>query len=204
MIIKGKAVTKFMAALRRGSGIDFRKRPPRFRFDCTHVRGGSIIDVFSAENLVTKEGGVHLANSYFKGSGFTSAHYLGLISSASYASTPDVDDVAANLSGTGNGWAECSASYAPNYSTPSSTNRGTLTGGWGTPSSADPVVLAQSATIDFTFSEGGTVKGAFIAGGATRLSTTGPLYSAALFSGDKTVSTSDQLLVSVSVSFDVG
>jgi hypothetical protein len=201
----GSMTDALLAKLIRSGGVDFRRHAPRFRFDCVHIHHGEVIDEFYAENLVTIEGGKDLLTQYFKGSAYTAANYLGLISGASYTSGPTSADTAANLSGVGNSWAECSATYAPNYSTPSGTNRGALSGNWGTPTTADPVVLARTGTVDFTFSGTGTVKGAFIAGGATRLSTTAPLYSAALFSGDKTISSvGDQLLVTVSVSIDVG
>ena len=175
--------------------------PPRFRYDCELFRGGVKVDEWSAENVVTTEGGTDLVNKYFKGSGYTAAWYLGLISSVSYASTPDIADVAANLGGTTNGWAECSASYAPNYDTPAGTNRAAIT--FGSPSGTDPVQLSSASTIDITFSENGTVKGAFIAAGTTRLSTTAPLYSAALFAADKTVADNDQLRITVTCTVDL-
>lgn len=192
---------KFDAVLVRAATLGARHAVPRFRYDVVHLRAGREIDAFFAENVVTTEGATDLVNKYFKGSAYTAGWYLGLISGASYTTPPAIGNTAANLSGTGNGWAECSASYAPNYSTPTGTNRGAVT--FGSPSGTDPVTLASSATIDFTFSEGGTVKGAFLAVGATRLLTTAPLYSAALFSGDKTVVASDQLKVTVSLTVDL-
>jgi len=166
-----------------------------------HLRDGAKIDEWSAENVVTTEGASSLLDVYFDGATQITAWYLGLISSVSYSVAPDIADTAANLSAAGNGWAECSASYAPNYDTPASTNRAQIT--FGEPTGTDPVSLSSSATVDITFSETGTVKGAFIAAGSTRLSTTAPLYSAALFSGDKTVADNDQLKVTVTVSVDL-
>lgn len=174
---------------------------PKFRYDFEHYRDGVKIDEWSAENVVTTEGATDLVNKYFKGSGYTAAWYLGLVSGTSYTSGPAITDTAANLSGTGNSWTECSATYAPDYDTPAGTSRAAIT--FGTPTGTDPVQLASSGTVDITFSGSGTVKGAFIAAGTTRLATTAPLYSAALFTGDKTVADNDQLKVTVTVSVDL-
>jgi hypothetical protein len=174
---------------------------PKFKYDFQHFRGGALIDEWSVENVVTTEGATDLVNKYFKGSGYTAAWYLGLISGTSYTSGPAITDTATNLSGTGNSWTECSATYAPDYDTPAGTNRAQIT--FGSPSGTDPVSLASASTVDITFSGSGTVKGAFIAAGTTRLATTAPLYSAALFTGDKTVADNDQLKVTVTVSVDL-
>jgi hypothetical protein len=185
----------------RNSGSNFRGFAPKFRYDCELWRGGEKIDEWSAENVVTTEGASSLLDVYFDAATQITAWYLGLISSASYSTTPGIEDVASALNGATNGWAECSASYAPNYDTPAGTNRAAIT--FGEPTGTDPVSLSSSSTVDITFSETGTVKGAFIAAGSTRLSTTAPLYSAALFSGDKAVVDNDQLKVTVTVSLDL-
>lgn len=175
---------------------------PKFTYDFVHISGGEIIDEWSVENVVTTEGAKDLLDKYFAGSAYTAAWYLGLIAGASYSTPPAITNVAANLSGVGNGWGECSATYAPNYSTPTGTNRGAIT--FSAASGTDPVSKASSATVDITFSATGTVKGAFIAAGSTRLATTAPLYSVALFGADKTIGTvGDQLKVTVTVSLDI-
>jgi hypothetical protein len=174
---------------------------PKFRYDCELVRDGQVIDAWSAENVVTTEGAASLLDVYFDGATQITTWYLGLISSASYVSTPDITDVAANLNGATNGWAECSASYAPDYDTPGGTARGTIT--FGEPSGTDLVSLVSSSAINFIFSGTGTVKGSFVASNGTRLNNTGVLYSAALFSGDKAVVDNDQLNVTVTVSLDL-
>jgi len=200
---KGKlGMTAHAAMVGRGL-TEMVARAAHFSYRFEYMRNGVLLDVWTAENLVTTEGGIDLLNKYFKGSGYTAAWYLGLISGASYTSGPAITDTAANLSGVGNSWAECSATYAPNYTTPASTNRAALT--FGTPTGTDPVSLSPSAAVNFVFGGAGTVKGAFIAAGSTRLSTTAPLYSAALFTGgDKTISQAgDELNVTVTAKFDL-
>lgn len=198
---KGNVGMSADASVIRGDGMNVTARAAHFRYDCKHIRDGVVIDEFSAENIVTTAGATDLLNKYFKGSGYTAAWYLGLISSASYSTPPAITNTAANLSGTGNGWTECSATYAPDYDTPAGTSRASIT--FGSPSGTDPVSLATASAINIIFSNSGTCKGAFIAAGTTRLSTTAPLYSAALFTGDKTVIDNDQLNVTVTCTFDL-
>ncbi len=185
----------------RGAGSGAFSAVPRFRYEFVHLRGGLEIDRWSAENIVTTEGAYSLLDVYFDAATQITSWYLGLISSASYTTPPAIGNTAASLSAAGNGWAECSATYAPNYDTPAGTDRAQIS--FAEPTGTDPVSLSSSATVDITFSNTGTVKGAFIAAGATRLSTTAPLYSAALFSGDKAVVDNDQLKVTVTVSLDL-
>jgi hypothetical protein len=198
---KGKIGMSASAKLVRGGGHHGGIRVPKFRYDCELWRGGMPIDAWSAENVVTTQGASSLLDVYFDAAAQITTWYLGLISSASYTTPPAIGNTAANLSAAGNGWAECSASYAPNYDTPAGTNRAAIT--FDEPTGTDPVSLTSSSTVDITFSETGTVKGAFIAAGTARLSTTAPLYSAALFSGDKSVVDNDQLKVTVTVSLDL-
>jgi hypothetical protein len=185
----------------RNSGSNFKGFVPKFCYDFELWRDGRKIDAWSAENIVTTEGASSLLDVYFDAATQITTWYLGLISSASYTVAPDITDTAANLTAAGNGWAECSASYAPNYDTPAGTSRAAIT--FAEPTGTDPVSLSSSSTVDITFSETGTVKGAFIAAGSTRLSTTAPLYSAAPFGSDKAVVDNDQLKVTVTVSLDL-
>lgn len=190
-----KAGDALGAQLLSAQGVPINMTPPKFHFDYELVRAGKVIDRWRSENQVTTEGAKSLLDVYFGAGTQITTWYCGLISSASYSTTPAITNVASNLSGTGNGWAECSASYAPNYSTPASTARGTIA--WSASSGTSTVDKASSASVDFTFSGSGTVKGAFIASNGTRLNATGVLYSASLFSADKTVASNDILKVSI-------
>jgi hypothetical protein len=195
------AVDRVAAGLVGQNSLPIRLAVPKFHYECQHIRDGKVIDEWAVDNIVTTEGAKDMLDKYFAGSGYTAAWYLGLISSASYSTTPDITDVAANLGGTSNGWAECSASYAPNYDTPAGTSRAAIS--FSAASGTDPVSKASSATVDITFMATGTVKGAFIASNGTRLNATGVLYSAALFAGDRSVVDNDQLKITVTVSLDI-
>jgi hypothetical protein len=202
MIGKGKMSDSFGASLVAAADLGPRIVVPKFTYDFVHISGGEIIDEWSVQNVVTTEGAKHLLDVYFGATAKLTTWYLGLIAGASYSTPPAITNTAANLSGVGNGWGECSATYAPNYSTPTGTTRGAIS--FAAASGTDPVSKASSATVDITFSATGTVKGAFIAGGTDRLTTTTPLYSVALFGADKTIGTiGDQLKVTVTVSLDI-
>jgi len=199
---KGKMSDSFDASLVRAADVGPRIVVPKFRYDFQHISGGKVVDEWSVENVVTTEGARHLLDVYFGATAKITTWYLGLIAGASYSTPPAIGNTAANLSGVGNGWGECSATYAPNYDTPAGTARGAIT--FAAATGTDPVSKASSATVDITFSATGTVKGAFIAAGTTRLATTTPLYSVALFGADKTIGTiGDQLKVTVTVSLDI-
>lgn len=189
-----KAGDKLAAFVRRGGGVDINSHAPRFTFHCKQVRDGQVIDEWEASNVVTTEGLNSLLDVYFDAATQITTWYLGLISSVSWSAVA-ATDTAAQINGS-NGWKECGAINAPDYDTPAGTARGTIT--FGEPSAGS---LAASSTVDFTFEEAGTVKGAFISSNGVQENTTGVLYSAATFSGDKTVADNDQLLVSVTVSF---
>ena len=189
------------ASVIRPSDLPFVLTPPRFQFNCQLIRAGETIDEWISRNQVTTEGAKDILDKYFGNGTVPASWYIGLISGTSYSTTPDIGDTAANLTAAGNGWTECSATYAPNYDTPAGTARGgPIT--WGAATGTDLVSKAASAAIDFTMSATGTVKGAFIASNATRLNGTGILYCASLF-GDKSVQDNDIVRVSVTVQQDL-
>jgi len=149
------------------------------------------------DNVVTDVGANQLLDSAF-GSGPIAGPFLGLISSVGYTGVPVVGDTMSSHST----WNEASnGSNYPNWSTPASNARGTMTF-----ASASGRAKALTGAISFVIANnGGTVKGAFAVFGtnavATNNSTTGVLYSAGLFSGgDKTVGIGDTLQVSYSTS----
>lgn len=159
---------------------------PRFRYDFELVRDGKAIERWSFDNLVTTVGKNDLLDKYFAGSSYSAAWYLGLISSVGYTSGPAAADTMASHGG----WTEAGPTNAPNYS---AGTRPTLDF-----SAAAAAGSKQAAAVSYTFSNGGTVKGAFIASNNTKDGTTGTLYSAGTFT-DKTVAASDQLNVTVTV-----
>jgi len=139
-------------------------------------------------NLVVNEGLQDLNNKYFKGSAYTAAWYLGLVtgpgSGTSYA--------AGNTLASHVGWTEF---------TDYSGNRKAVT--FGTPTLADPSVIDNSASpAQFTISgAGGTVAGAFLCSVAT--GTSGILFSAGDFTGgDKIVAAGDTVNVTYTFNAD--
>jgi len=138
-------------------------------------------------NLVVNEGLQDLNTQFFKGSGYTAAWYLGLVtgpgSGVSYAAT----DTLATKS-----WTEFT-----NYTG----NRKLVS--FGTATNADPSVISNSASQSvYTISGGGgTVAGAFLTTVAT--GTAGILFSEGNFTGgDKIVAAGDTLNVTYTFNAD--
>jgi hypothetical protein len=128
-------------------------------------------------------------NKYFKASGYTATWYLGLILGPGSSTTIAAGDTLA-LHG---GWTEYT-DYAG--------NRPAIT--FGTPTTADPSVITNSATpTSFSISgAGGTIAGAFVCNAAT--GTSGVLFSASDFQapGDRIVVSGDTLNVTYTFSLD--
>lgn len=185
---KVSAGSSLEAVLEKAAGIVESGGTPRFRYDFELRRANGEVEKWSFENLVTTVGKNDLLDKYFAGSTYTAAWYLGLISSVSYGVGPAAGDTMASHSG----WTEAGATNAPNYS---SGTRPSIN--FSTAAAAGSKTAA--AAVSYTFSNGGTVKGAFIASNSTKDGTTGILYSAGTFT-DKTVAASDVLNVTVTVS----
>jgi hypothetical protein len=143
------------------------------------------------ENHVATVGMNLLLDTTLDGSAYTTVGpYMGLISSVSWSTTAVGDTMSSHA-----GWTECGATNAPDYSG----TRKTCV--W---SAASGGAISLSSALSFTFTEAGTVKGAFIVTGtgavATKESTTGTLFSAGVFTGgDKVVANTDVLNVSYTV-----
>jgi len=153
------------------------------------------------DNVITDVGANQLLDSAF-GSGPVAGPYLGLISSVGYTGIPVVADTMSSHSSSGHVWVEAgNGSNYPNWSTPTSNARGTMTF-----ASATARAKALTGAISFIIATtGGTVKGCFVVFGtgavATNNNTSGVLYSAGVFSGgDKVVGIGDTLQVSYSTS----
>lgn len=141
----------------------------------------------SLNNTVTTEGSNALLTAGLKGSGYTAAVYVGLISSASYVSAPAKGDTMASHAN----WKEAGSTYAPTFAARVAATFGTASAG----------TLATSASSNFTMTGAGTIKGAMICfngANSTILNTTGALYAAGLFDADKNVVANDVIQVSYS------
>ena len=143
----------------------------------------------TTHNLVVNQGLQDMNTTYFKGSAYTAAWYLGLITGPSSGTTIAAADTLASHVG----WTEFT-----NYSG----NRKAIT--FGTATTADPSVIDNSAaSAQFTISgAGGVVAGAFLCNVAT--GTSGVLFSASDFlsPGDRTVVSGDTLTVTYTFSLD--
>lgn len=143
----------------------------------------------STHNLVVNQGLQDMNTKYFKGSAYTAAWYLGLVTGPGSGTTFAAGDTLASHAG----WTEFT-----NYSG----SRKAVT--FGTATTADPSVIDNSASpSQFTISgAGGVVAGAFLC--SVSSGTSGILFSAADFQspGDRTVVSGDTLTVTYTFSLD--
>ena len=133
------------------------------------------------KNLVTTAGKNDLLTQYGKGSGYTAAWFVGLISSVSFTTGPAAGDTSASHGG----WTE--------DSTYSNATRPSLTLGTASGASIDNSASKASFTINGT----ATIKGAFTITNNTKGGTTGTLYSAGTFAADRAVVNGDTLQVQI-------
>jgi hypothetical protein len=140
-------------------------------------------------NLVVNVGLQDMNTKYFKGSSYTAAFYLGLVTGPGSGTTYAAADTLASHAG----WTEFT-----NYSGA----RKTMT--FGTATTADPSVIDNSASpAQFAISgAGGTVAGAFLC--TVSSGTSGTLFSEADFQspGDRVVVSGDTLNVTYTFSLD--
>lgn len=142
----------------------------------------------SFHNLVVNEGLQNMNQTFFKGSGYTAAWYLGLVTGPGSGTTY----AAGNTLATHAGWTENTAYTG---------NRKAVT--FGTATTADPSVIDNSAApSSFTMNANAQViAGAFLCSVAS--GTSGVLFSAGDFTGgDKTVDSGDTLAVTYTFSLD--
>lgn len=159
-----------------------------FRVECVGA-DGKVKWTDEMHNLVVNEGLQDMNTQYFKGSGYTAAWYLGLISGPSSGTTFIGGDTLATHAG----WTEFT-----NYSG----TRKAVT--FGTATTADPSVISNTASpAQFAITGGGgVVAGAFLA--TVSSGTSGILFSEADFQapGDRTVVSGDTLNVTYTFSLD--
>lgn len=129
------------------------------------------------KNLVVTAGKNNMLDTYFSGSSYNAAWYLGLVDGAS-SPTYNAADVMSSHAG----WSEFTSYSESTRPAPS----------WGSASSGSKATTATS----FSISGSGTVAGAFMTTNNTKSGTTGTLYSAGNFTGgSRTVSSGDTLNV---------
>jgi len=158
-----------------------------FHVECLD-KDGNLKWKTSEHNLVVNEGLQNMNTQYFKGSTYTAALYLGLITGPG--------------SGTTFAAADTLASHAWTEYTDYSGSRKAVT--FGTATTADPSVISNSASPSaFTISgAGGVIAGAFLC--TVSSGTSGVLFSESDFQspGDRTVVAGDTLNVTYTFSLD--
>jgi hypothetical protein len=127
---------------------------------------------------------------YFKGSSYTAAWYIGLVTGPASGNTYAAADTLASHAG----WTE-NTDY-------SGGNRATAT--FGTATTADPSVINNSGSPGiFNISGTATIAGAFLTATQSNSSTSGVLFSVSNFTGgDRSVINGDTLNVTYEFSLD--
>jgi len=122
-------------------------------FEC-HDADGNLLWQEIVENLVTTVGKNQILNSAYSSSAYTSAEYMGLISSVGFTALAAGDTMSSHA-----GWNEAqnTGTNTPSYGTV----RPTLTYG-----AASGGVISTSSTNSFVATSAGTVQGAFVVGGS--------------------------------------
>lgn len=160
-----------------------------FRIQCLDPNGNLKWEAES-HNLVVNVGLKDMNETYFTGSAYTAAWYIGLYGAAS-SNNPAAGDTMASHGG----WTE-ETGYS-NATRPAAT--------FGTSTTADPSVISNTASpAAFSINASATIGGAFLTSNDTKGGTTGTLFSAADFAapGDRTVASGDTLNVTYTFSLD--
>jgi len=145
----------------------------------------------SSHNLVVNVGLQDMNTQYFKGSAYTAAWYIGLVTGPGSGTTFAAGDTMSSHAG----WTE-NTGYS-NATRPAAT--------FGTATTADPSVIDNSASAaSFSINATSTIAGAFLVNNSTKGGTTGTLFSASDFQspGDRSVVSGDTLNVTYTFSLD--
>jgi hypothetical protein len=188
IIAKSSSVDNVSSALTARTGTsDGMRAGGVFHVQCLD-KDGNLKWETTEHNLVVNEGLQNMNTQYFKGSTYTAAFFLGLITGPGSGTTFAAADTLASKA-----WTEYT-DYAG--------SRKAVT--FGTATTADPSVISNSASpASFTISgAGGTVAGAFLCTVAS--GTSGVLFSESDFQspGDRVVVSGDTLNVTYTFSLD--
>lgn len=190
LINKAKSVDAVGANVLKGNGTrDGLKGGGIFTVRC-HDKDGNLKWEQKSHNLVVNVGLAYVNTTFFKGSGYTAAWYIGVYGPASSNDPSSADTMASHA-----GWTEVTA-YS-NATRPAAT--------FGAATTADPSVIANSAApAQFLINASANVGGAFLTTGDTPGGTSGVLFSASDFAapGDRVVQNGDVLSVTYTFSLD--
>jgi len=190
MLIKAKSAETVGANVQKGNGTkEALKGGGIFTVRC-HDKDGNLKWENKSHNLVVNVGLAFVNTTFFKGSGYTAAWYIGIYGPASSNNPSSADTMASHA-----GWTEVTA-YS-NVTRPAAT--------FGAATTADPSVIANSAApAQFLVNASANVGGAFLVNDDTPGGSSGVLFSASDFAapGDRVVQNGDVLSVTYTFSLD--
>ncbi len=190
LINKAKSVDAVGANVLKGNGTrDGLKGGGIFTVRC-HDKDGNLKWEQKSHNLVVNVGLAYVNTTFFKGSGYTAAWYIGVYGPATSNNPSSTDTMASHA-----GWTEVTA-YS-NATRPAAT--------FGAATTADPSVIANSAApAQFLINASANVGGAFLTTGDSPGGSSGVLFSASDFAapGDRVVQNGDVLSVTYTFSLD--
>jgi len=190
LINKAKSVDAVGANVLKGNGTrDGLKGGGIFTVRC-HDKNGNLKWEQKSHNLVVNVGLAYVNTTFFKGSGYTAAWYIGVYGPASSNNPSSTDTMASQAD-----WTEVTA-YS-NATRPAAT--------FGAATTADPSVIANSAApAQFLINASANVGGAFLTTGDSPGGSSGVLFSASDFAapGDRVVQNGDVLSVTYTFSLD--
>lgn len=190
MLVKAKSAETVGANVQKGNGTtEALKGGGIFTVRC-HDKEGNLKWEQKSHNLVVNVGLAFVNTTFFKGSGYTAAWYVGIYGPASSNNPSSTDTMASHA-----GWTEVTA-YT-NSTRPAAT--------FGAATTADPSVIANSAApAQFLVNASANVGGAFLVNDDTPGGSSGTLFSASDFAapGDRVVQNGDVLSVTYTFSLD--
>ena len=190
MLVKAKSAETVGANVQKGNGTtEALKGGGIFTVRC-HDKEGNLKWEPKSHNLVVNVGLAFVNTTFFKGSGYTAAWYVGIYGPASSNNPSSTDTMASHA-----GWTEVTA-YT-NSTRPAAT--------FGAATTADPSVIANSAApAQFLVNASANVGGAFLVNDDTPGGSSGTLFSASDFAvpGDRVVQNGDVLSVTYTFSLD--
>ena len=190
MLIKAKSAETVGANVQKGNGTkEGLKGGGIFTVRC-HDKDGNLKWENKSHNLVVNVGLAFVNTTFFKGSGYTAAWYIGIYGPAASNNPSSTDTMASHA-----GWTEVTA-YS-NATRPAAT--------FGAATTADPSVIANSAApAQFLINTSANVGGAFLVNDDTPGGSSGTLFSASDFAapGDRVVQNGDVLSVTYTFSLD--
>ena len=165
----------------RGGGV--------FTVECRD-KDGNVKWIEKSKNLVVNVGLAYMNESFFKGSSYTAAWYVGIYGAAATNDPSSADTMSSHA-----GWTEVTT-YS-NATRPAAT--------FGAATTADPSLIANSAAVaQFNINDSANVGGAFLTTGDLPGGTSGVLFSASdcAAPGDRVVQNGDVLSVTYTFSLD--